>query len=136
MHLNGHHCQVVGVGGRSMGNHARHALCAMTMATIAWMRVRLRAGCCVPSHATSIDRHYDRVRGLPSSIDFPQIAGGPFSAGLDVNTRRIAVVAAVAVGLAAAGYWWDQDRQGGTATGGPLVRVVVPSSLTPIAEGA
>lgn len=52
-----------------------------------------------------------------------------------MNTRRIAVVAAIAVGLAAAGYWWNQDREGGTATGESLVQVVVPSSLTPIAEG-
>jgi mono/diheme cytochrome c family protein len=52
-----------------------------------------------------------------------------------MNTRRIAAVAAVAVGLAAAGYWWAQGRQVGTASGAPLVRVVVPSSLTAIAEG-
>ncbi len=51
-----------------------------------------------------------------------------------MNIRRIAIFAAVAVGLAAAGYWWNQEDQGSSATGEPLAQVVVPPSLTPIAE--
>lgn len=62
------------------------------------------------------------------------MVGSPLSAGLNMNTRRIAIFATVAVGLAAAGYWWNQDHQGSSATGEPLAQVVVPSSLTPIAE--
>src|SRR3546814_1675626 len=44
------------------------------------------------------------------------------------------LVAGVVVALAGAAIWWTQNRQDSSGTGEPIVQVVVPSSLSPMAE--
>src|SRR3546814_15939748 len=44
------------------------------------------------------------------------------------------LVAVVVVALAGAAIWWTQNRQDSSGTGEPIVQVVVPSSLSPMAE--
>lgn len=45
-----------------------------------------------------------------------------------------ALITVVAVALAGGAIWWSQNRQDSSATGAPIVQVVLPSSLSLMAE--
>ncbi|MEX4010693.1 c-type cytochrome [Neoaquamicrobium sediminum] len=48
-----------------------------------------------------------------------------------MNKTLVAVVAVVLAGVA---IWWAQNRQDGSGSGEPIVQVIVPSSLSSMAE--
>ena len=48
-----------------------------------------------------------------------------------MNKTLVAVVAVVLAGVA---IWWAQNRQDGSGSGEPIVQVIVPSSLSSMAD--